>query len=219
MKRSLKMGLVVGLLVIVAGGAFAIDPANLNRVTFVNDTGYDIIYLFFSPGDSEYWGADVLGTTRTLDDGEKVGFYIHYPEYSNNFDFMAIDEDGDAYLIWDYEIDDSGPATIEITLDHLEGGYDIPELATVNLVNESGYDMWYVFFSPGDSSMWGIDMLDDETILETGETLSLFVPVSSNTTRYDFQSVDEDEDVYMFSVELSNAQSEYAWAIELSDLQ
>ncbi|MFW5685747.1 MAG: hypothetical protein ACOC0O_03750 [Spirochaetota bacterium] len=219
MKRSLKMGLVVGLLVIVAGGAFAIDPANLNRVTFVNDTGYDIIYLFFSPGDSEYWGADVLGTTRTLDDGEKVGFYIHYPEHSNNFDFMAIDEDGDAYLIWDYEIDDSGPATIEITLDHLEGGYDIPELATVNLVNESGYDMWYVFFSPGDSSMWGIDMLDDETILETGETLSLFVPVSSNTTRYDFQSVDEDEDVYMFSVELSNAQSEYAWAIELSDLQ
>ena len=219
MKRTIMLMIVVAILLAVAAPVFAINPAALNRVTFVNNTGFDIIYLFFSPGDSDFWGADILGTTRTLNDGEKVGFFIHYPDYENAFDFLAIDEDGDAYIIWDYTINDDSPAVIDITLDDLEGGYDLPPLASVDLVNESGYDMWYVFFSPGDSRMWGIDMLDDETILETGETLSLFVPVAPEPMRYDFEGVDEDEDVYQFSVEISGNQSEYTWPIELSDLQ
>ena len=185
----------------------------------MNNTGFDIYYLFFSPGDSEYWGADILGTTRTLDDGKKINFYVHYPDYSDTFDFMAIDEDGDAYFIWNYEISDDTSAVIEITLANYDGGTELPELAEVNLSNETGYDMWYVFFSPGDSSMWGVDMLDDETILYDGDTLSLYVPVSDEVTRYDFQGIDEDEDVYEFYVELSNRRESYNFAIELSDLQ
>jgi hypothetical protein len=207
------------LVVIVSAGAFAIDPANLNRVTFVNSTGFDIVYLFFSPGDSDYWGADVLGTTRTLDDGEKVSFYIHYPDPSNEFDFLAIDEDGDAYIIWNYEITDGTPALIEITLDDFEGGYDLPELATVTFTNDTGYDIWYVFFSPGDSNMWGIDMLDDETILEAGETVSLFVPATDSPVPYDFQGVDVDEDEYeIWGIELSDRSLEYDVSIEPSDI-
>jgi hypothetical protein len=203
----------------VASFAAAINPDNLNRVTFVNNSGSDMYYLFFSPGDSEYWGADILGTTRTLNDGENVSFFLHYPDRTNNFDFLAVDEDGDAYLIWDYPITDGDEAVIEITLDQYNGGYNRPELATVELTNETGYDMWYVFLSPGDSMMWGVDMLDDETILETGDTLSLFVPVTSDATRYDFLGVDEDEDTYQFYIEISNARSEYGVPIEISDLQ
>jgi hypothetical protein len=211
--------MVVAMIVLVTAGAFGIDPANLNRVTFVNSTGYDFIYLFFSPGDSEYWGADVLGTTRTLDDGEAVSFFIHYPDYANEFDFLAIDEDGDAYIIWNYEISDAEPALIEVTLGDFEGGYDLPDLAEVSLTNSTGYDMWYVMFSPGDSEMWGIDMLDDETILEAGATLSLFVPVSDTPIRFDVHTVDEDIDSYEFQIELSNARLEYSYAIEPGDLQ
>ena len=219
MRRTATVALLAGFLLAVASPLFAVNPAALNRVTFVNNTGFEIIYLFFSPGDSDYWGADILGTTRTLGDGEKVGFFIHYPDYENEFDFLAIDEDGDAYIIWDYVVSDDGPSGIEITLNDLEGGYDLPRLATVNLANESGYDIWYTFFSPGDSRMWGVDMLDDETILEAGEKLNLFVPVGSDPIRYDCGSVDEDEDFYQFTVELSDARTEYTWAIELSDLQ
>ncbi|MFW5685854.1 MAG: hypothetical protein ACOC0O_04295 [Spirochaetota bacterium] len=219
MKRTAAAVLVLALVTLVTGSVFGVDPAELNRVTFVNNTGYDIIYLFFSPGDSDYWGADILGATRTLDDGEKAGFYIHYPNFADTFDFLAIDEDGDAYLIWDYEISDDTESVIEVTLADFEGGYDLPDLATVDLVNDTGYDMWYIFFSPGDSTMWGVDMLDDETILEDGETLSLFVPVSEDVARYDFGGVDEDEDFYTFWVELSDASLDYTWAIELSDLQ
>lgn len=216
--RLITMLFAALLITTVATAAEAIDPANLNRVTFVNNTGYDIAYLFFSPGDSDYWGADILGTTRTLDDGEKVGFYVHYPDTTNAFDFLAIDEDGDAYIIWEYEITDGESAVIEVTLADLEGGYDLPARATVSFVNETGYDIWYVFFSPGDSKMWGIDMLDDETILEPEETLSLYVPVTDVATRYDFHGVDADEDAYEFWVELSDARSEYTYAIEFSDI-
>lgn len=219
MRRIARIIAVAALALLVASAAFGINPDNLNRVTFVNHTGYDIWYLFFSPEDSEYWGADILGTTRTLDDGEKLTFYIHYPEYSNAFDFMAIDLDGDAYLIWDYVISDDRAAMIEITLADYDGGFDMPDLAEVELTNVTGYDMWYVFFSPGDSSMWGVDMLDEETILSDGETLSLYVPVSRSATRYDFQGVDEDEDVYEFWMELSNREDVYDFLIELSDLK
>jgi hypothetical protein len=210
---------VATLVLLVGSAAFGIDPDNLNRVTFENNTGYDIIYLFFSPEDSEHWGADILGTTRTLDDGEELSFYIHYPDYSNAFDFMAIDEDGDAYFIWDFVMRDDREATIEITLADYDGSFDMPDLTEVYLTNVTGYDMWYVFFSPGDSSMWGVDMLDDETILFDGETVSLYVPVSTTAVRYDFQGIDEDEDVYEFFVELSNQQDAYDFEIELSDLQ
>lgn len=219
MRRFARSLVLVAVLLVAATTAFAVNPDNLNRVTFINSTGYDIWYLFFSPGDSEYWGADILGTTRTLDDGEKVGFYIHYPDTTNAFDFMAIDEDGDAYFIWDYEITDGEPAVVEITLANFDGGYEMPDLAEVTLTNVTGYDMWYIFFSPGDSMMWGVDMLDDETILSDGESLSLYVPVSSDTTQYDFQGVDEDEDEYSFWVELNNKSAEYEFMIELSDLQ
>ncbi|MEE8440524.1 MAG: hypothetical protein V3S41_02290 [Spirochaetia bacterium] len=219
MRRVVRSIAIAALTLLAASAAFGINPENLNRVTFVNNTGYDILYLFFSPGDSEYWGADILGSTRTLDDGEKLGFFIHYPDFENSFDFMAIDEDGDAYFIWDYLISDDRAAVIEITLADYDGGYDMPDLAEVYLTNVTGYDMWYIFLSPGDSSMWGVDMLDDETILFDGDTLSLLVPVSREDTRYDFQGIDEDEDVYEFWVELSNRRDSYDIDIELSDLQ
>jgi len=219
MRRVARIIAVAALALLVASAAFGINPENLNRVTFVNNTGYDIIYLFFSPEDSDYWGADILGSTRTLDNGEKLGFFIHYPDFENAFDFMAIDEDGDAYFIWDYVISDDRAAVIEITLADYDGGYDMPDLAEVELTNVTGYDMWYVFLSPGDSSMWGVDMLDDETILFDGDTLNLLVPVSREEVRYDFQGVDEDEDVYEFWVELSNRDDYHDFLIELSDLQ
>ena len=219
MNRMILRWLAVALLVLAAEGAFGIDPTDLNRVTFMNSTGNEIIYLFFSPGNSAEWGANVLGTTRTLVSGQGLGFFIHYPENAAGFDFLAIDEHGDAYLIWGYEISDAGPAVVEITLADLEGGYDLPDLATVELRNETGYDVWYVFFSPGDSLTWGIDMLDDETILESGDALSLFVPVGAGPVRYDVLSVDEDLDLYEFTIEISRSNLSYTVPIEPSHLR
>ncbi len=198
----------------------ALNPEELNSISFYNDSGFNIWYLFFSPGDSEEWGADILGTTRTLDAGQEVEFFVHYPEECNTFDFMAIDEDGDTYFIWDYEICDGRPGTIEISLDHYDPNGTLRfNFAEVNLRNDTPYEMYFVFFSPSDSEMWGVDMLDAQTILEPGNELSLSVPVSKSLVSYDVLAVDEDTDDYSFRVELNSSETTYTWPIEVSDLQ
>ncbi len=198
--------------------AHAVDPDELNRITFENNTGYDFHYLFLSPGDSEHWGTDILGSSTIMRDGDVRGFYIHYPDRCNTFDIMAIDEDDDAYILWDYEICDSKSEYIEFTLADLNDDAPDFDLVTLNLRNDTGYDMVYIFFSPDDSEMWGVDQLDDETILRTGETLSLLLPATSKRIGYDVHTVDEDEDTYTFSVEIDNGRSEWTFPIELSDL-
>ncbi len=217
MKRTLLTFLVATLL---AGSLAAMNPEELNSITFYNDSGFDILYLFFSPGDSDEWGADILGSTRSLDNGQEIDFYLHYPEQCNTFDFMAIDEDGDTYFVWDYEICDGKPGSIEISLDHYDpNGTGRFSFAEVTLTNDTPYEMYFVFFSPSDSEMWGVDMLDARTILGPDDQLSLAVPVSDSTVSYDVLAVDEDTDDYSFRVELNSSRQAYTWPIEMSDLQ
>ncbi len=204
------------VLILAASSAVALEPSALNQITIVNRTGYDFVYLFFSPGDSDHWGPDILGSTRILDDGKKATFYVSYPDASNAFDILVIDEDGDAYLIRDYEITDGVRGVLEVTLEHFEGVYKLPELVTVHLRNDTFTDIYFLFFSPGDSRMWGIDLLDARTILGADETFSFLVPVT-DTTRFDFQGADEDGDIYTFWVELSPGLWEYTFPIEVSD--
>jgi hypothetical protein len=216
MKRVI---LVVSLALLLAGAASAFDPANLNSIEFANNTGFDIMYLFFSPGDSEYWGPDILGSERILYDGESLGFYLHYPHSCDDFDFLAIDEDGDAYVIWDYTICDGSSEQIEITLDHFEPDYTADmDFVELSLNSSIDYDIYFAFVSPRDSSMYGVDMLDEETILYPGETLSLVVPAGKSPAAYDVMVVDEDADTYSFWVEISSARSDWTFAVEPGDM-
>lgn len=203
---------------LVTSSAMAVDPDDLNNITFRNRTGYDIVYLFLSPGDSGEWGTDILGSSTYFYDDEDRGFYIHYPDRCNNFDIMAIDEDDDAYILWDYEICDNSSETITFTLADLNDEAPDFNLVTVNLYNDTDYDMHYIFFSPGDSGMWGVDQLDDETILGAYETVSLLLPAEGKPTSYDIHAVDEDEDTYTFSVNIDTSRSEWTIPIELSDM-
>ncbi len=202
----------------MSAGARAIDPDDLNHITFHNDTGYDIKYLFLSPGDSGHWGTDILNAERWLYDGDSLAFFIYYPDECNTFDIKAIDEDNDSYIIWDYEICDSESAEIYLTLDQLSDSSDDLDLVTVNLSNDTDYDIWYLFFSPDDSKMWGVDQLDEQTILQPGETLSLLLPVTDQLVGYDVHAVDEDEDTYTFSVEVDDSTGEYYFSITYADL-
>lgn len=210
---------VIALAAAVCGFAFGFDSDELNEVEFLNKTGFDIVYLFFSPGDSGYWGPDILGADRILYDGESVGFYVHYPTSCDEFDFLAIDEDGDAYLIWDYTICDGFTERIEVSLDDFEPDFSTDmDFVEISLTSAIDYDVFFAFVSPGDSGMLGVDMLDDETILYPGETLSLIVPAGSTPTQYDIIAVDEDSDTYSFWVEISSEREAWSWSIEPGDL-
>ncbi|MFP4535250.1 MAG: hypothetical protein ACLFNP_05975 [Spirochaetaceae bacterium] len=215
MKRTL---IVAGLLLVVLGGLSAQESA-LNTVRFTNNTGFEIASLFFSPGDSEFWGPDLLGSEETLRDGEFREFFVHYPEACGSFDFMAVDTDGDAYLIWDYQVCDGRGANVRVTLDDLQG--PAPEMSYVELrlVNELPLELFYLFISPGDSEMWGVDYLSRAGVMEKGRLTSFLLPVKGEAVGYDIIAVDEHSDLYTFSIEVDASRWVYEYPIEITDLQ
>lgn len=61
--------------------------------------------------------------------------------------------------------------------------------STVNVINESGRDIWYLYISPSDAEDWGEDLLGDEVILD-GES---FVVTDLPEGVYDMRAEDETE--------------------------
>ncbi len=135
----------------------AVDPDNLNLITFDNQTGVSIQYLFLSPGDSRHWSTDILGSSRVLRDGEELGFFMHYPEACNEFDIYAVGSNDPAYLVFGHEICDGRESLVRLSRRDLADSAPDFDFSEVTLVNSTDYEILYLFFSPGDSSMWGVD--------------------------------------------------------------
>ena len=185
-----------------SAGAGDLAPERLEPVTFANRTGREIVHLFASPRGARYWGADALGGRRRLPTGAEVDFYLHVDGLSS-YDILAVDHVGDAYLLWDHRIPDDAAARVEIGATHLEGGYDHPPLATVEVVNRSGRDIWYLFLAARDSTLAGIDVLGADAILETRETVSIVVPVTGETVGYELVGLDAHDGRYAGIVEIT----------------
>jgi len=208
------------LLISIVGQAQAqgINPSNLNLITFQNSTGEAIEYVFLSPGDSAHWSTDILGSSRVLSNGNSLGFYIHYPNRCDEFDILAIGASGDAFMMFDYQICDGTEAYVPLDRKSLGDAAPDFDLVEIVLENETNYDIQYLFFSPGDSIMWGVDQLDESTILQPGESLSVLLPTTRDEVRYDVQAVDEDQDSYTFFVQVDNSLDRYTFGVEPSDL-
>ena len=141
MKRFIVSFLI--LLVVCGTPAFSFDPDELNTITFHNETGYDISYIFLSPGDSEYWGPEILGAYRILEADESLGFEnltesapdfefvtlevtnetVPVSETTDTYNVFAVDEDMDEYY-FDVHLntryaDEDGTIPVSITLDDL----------------------------------------------------------------------------------------------------
>ena len=201
----MKKILIVSLFILVmAVAGYSFDSSELNNVQFVNRTDGTIVYLFLSPSDSGYWGPDVLGSSRTLDNGDSLGFYLHYPDTCNEFDIMAINGNDDAFILWNYEICDGQSERIVISGDDFTDSPPDFDYVYLEITNTVSYDMHYIFVSPSDSNMWGADLLDESTILYEDETLSVLVPSSSSSVTYDFMGIDEDMDKYRATITVSD---------------
>jgi hypothetical protein len=209
------------LLVAAALASFraqAVDPAELNLITFENRTGDDIQYIFLSPADSQYWGTDLLGSTRVLANDDELGFYIHYPERCNAFDIYAVGASNAAYLQYGHKICDGNPAEVRLTRRNLDDEAPDFAFATVTIENATDAAIWYLFFSPGDSEMWGVDQLDQSTILEPGDSLSMLLPVGEELVRYDIRAVDENEATYTVYVEIDSSRKHYVYTMLNEDI-
>jgi hypothetical protein len=199
-----KKSFLIFLIVMVpVFGLFSFEPEYLNRITFVNKTGADIWYVFLSPGDSDEWGFDILGSERVLEHNNLLSFYIFYPDSENYFDIMAIDEEGNTFVLFDQLVSDESEEVIFITEDNLKDENPGMQLLEVQFENQTEYEMFYLFISPSDSEMWGVDMMDDEQTLMSFDTLSLLAPYGDSEVSYDVLCVDSDNDEYQFSLNVS----------------
>jgi len=195
---------------------------SLNKIQFVNETKGEIYYLFCSPGDSDYWGPDVLGESRTLKGEENAEFFISYPEKTGLFDFMAIDEFGNVYEIYNQEIDDGTPAEVSINKAALTDHVDLETLSSrlvaLEISNTTGYELHFLFVSPSDSEMYGIDFMDSETTLADGDSLRVLFFNSDTKIEYDIQGIDEENDSYSFSLTLDSKLNDQMVKITFDDL-
>ena len=95
---SKKVLAVAVILVLAAASVFAFD----GYVEVVNDTGFDIYFVYLSNEYSDDWEEDVLNDDVLLD-GESVAIEVN-DAYSSIFDIRLEDEDGDTYTVWGVDI-------------------------------------------------------------------------------------------------------------------
>lgn len=214
-----KTAVVVLVSLLVAGQAlFAFDTSELNKVTFVNTTTVAIKGIFFSPGDSNEWGPDMLGSERTLAPKDQLSFFVHYPESTAKFDIMAVDEKDRALIIFDYVFKDGKEETIQFKAKDMAKSMPDVSFVELTLENSLDVDVYYLFCSPADSNAWGADILDEQTVLSAGESKTILVPVAKEKVDYNVMAVDESNDVYKFDVSMDpNSSDTFHAAIEASD--
>jgi TolB-like protein len=218
--ESLVTGAPPGPMVVEseAAPATVFDEDQLNFVTLSNLTTDIIEFVFLSPGDSEYWGAEILGTERVLGPGESVGFFIHYPNECDLFDIMAVNGDDETIFIYDYEICDGREELVQFINEDLTDQLPEMDLVTIDIRNDI-VPIHYLFISPGDSDMWGIDFLGEEATFDSGGTVSFLFPTFSEPITYDLMAVDEDGDVYRFSFDIDTGSDGTVFPIEFTDIE
>jgi hypothetical protein len=109
---------LAGLFLIL--GTLALYSQNLPSVRIVNNTGYDIFYIYMSPSNSDDWGNDILGD-GILKNGDTFTWALPYPLSMHNvYDIGMEDEDEDTYIKWEVTITNN--ARIVFTQDDFDDG-------------------------------------------------------------------------------------------------
>ena len=202
-----------------AAAAFAFNPDELNKITFQNLTGTKIEMIFLSPGDSKFWGPDIIGADYFLKDGATLGYYVHYPDKTFTFDIMATDDQGNKFEVRDFALTDGREGSVKITKKSLNKEAPDFTLATVHIENATGHELQYLFVSPDDSDAWGVDLLDEETTVADGDEHVFVLAVGKDTVKYNLMAVDENNDEYKFNMTIDpTKKKEFTWAVEPSDL-
>jgi hypothetical protein len=218
MDRRMVAGVSVAVALVCATTAFAFNPDELNKITFHNDTGTKIEMIFLSPGDSQYWGPEIIGADYFLKDGGSIGYYVHYPDTSFTFDIMATDDKGNKFEVRDFVLTDGKEASVTLTRKNLNQQAPDFALATVHIENATGHELQYLFVSPNDSDAWGVDLLDENTTVSDGDEHSFVLAVGKDKVKYNLMAVDENNDEYRFNIQIDpQAKKEFTWSVDPGD--
>jgi hypothetical protein len=184
---SKKWVVVLGLMGAIAAAVSAADPV----VTIVNNTGYSGWYLYASRSSETNWNEDDLLGDDVLNSGSSVRITL---SGAGIWDFKLVDSDGDSYVKMNYSVRDG--SRIEFTFDD----YVAPSSSSagtgntiVPVVNNTGYEGYYLYASPSSSDSWGSDQLGTTDTLSSGSSVRITLADSGD---YDFKLVDSDGDSY-----------------------
>jgi hypothetical protein len=169
-------------------------------MTVVNRTGYTAYYVYISPSSHDSWGIDRLGSDVLLTGQSSILRNIPVSE-NNRYDIRLVDSDGDSYTKWNVQMMPNQSITFTFDDFDTDSGntqtvqtFDGPPII---IVNNTGYDVYFVYISPSSSSTWGSDRLDSNQILSNRQSASLDLPHSlSVINKYDIKLVDSDGDSY-----------------------
>ena len=104
--KNFKKVMLVGVLLVM--GTFVLFAQSGPVLAVSNNCGYPIYYIFISEADTEDWEEDVLAQD-VLMPGQTVN--VRLPG-NGTWDFMAIDSDGDAYIVYGVRV----PGTSRISI-------------------------------------------------------------------------------------------------------
>ncbi len=128
-------------------------------VTVVNNSPYEVCYVYISPADSDSWGEDWLAEDETIAAGDGRQFMVA----SGSYDLLTRACDrailGSA---WKFNAD-------------LQVDISAPGLVPFRMANDVGQELCYVFISPSDSDSWGDDRMGSHEVLGVDETRIFFI--------------------------------------------
>jgi len=114
-KKEMVMQIKTWLVALVAMCVSSMALADDYYVDITNNTGYTIVYMHVSPGNSKSWEEDVLGNDVLMDgDTQRVTLTGYNSPY---FDVRLIDEDEDSYTFWNVDV---STQDLVVTLDNLD---------------------------------------------------------------------------------------------------
>lgn len=161
-----------------------VEPTALDAIVLENRTGVELVYLSISPRASASWGVNLLHPGDAVAPEARAVFYLARGGRPEFMDLLAIDRAGTAYIRWNHLVDAGDRVVVPVEASDRESGYDFPTLARLELVNESGDEIWYLFVAPDDSPIPGFDVLGARMILGEGESVVIEVPVAEEPARY-----------------------------------
>lgn len=186
----------VGIALLLVAGSVA---AQTTDITFRNDTGVTIYFVYASAASTDTWGEDLLGN-RVLEDG--ASFTARVRGAGPRFDVRAIDADENEYIVWEWDATDA--RIVRITADAFVGaGASIRSeaaLAWLDVVNRTTYRIEELWIAPAGVEDWadGLQELETWESIEHTEEYRLEVDVERfETYEYDIMLIDIDGDRYV----------------------
>lgn len=173
---------------------------------FINQTGYELVSVSMR-GSDDTWGNNLLDD-RSFKNGDAIKVVNNRPDdnvrLSSRIDVKAIDVQGNTYLVEDLDKTWDRLAGYTIATEHLisegsssnSGKKQAVEgfSGYIDITNNTGYEIYYLYVSHEDSDSWEQDMLGEDT-LSNGQTFRVSVTDYSSSI-FDVRAEDEDGDTY-----------------------